>query len=364
MRKLLQSAAIASAGLLIVTTGAAQAAPAGQAAPAKASGTWLKHQLTGGLIHNAQYDFDDYGLTGDATLALKQLGVKKAKLKTTRKALAAHVNDWVRGGSTTDLYAGSVAKAAVVATALGANPKKFGGDNLIKLLQGTVAKNGAIKGRIQDTSSYGDNANTLGQALAAQALSTSKPKKAKPVVNYLLKQQCSSGYFRLYFADPTAPQTCDAGDKATTSVPDPDATSSALLSLQALPKQTAKVKKAEKKAVRWLRKHQAKNGSFVGGSSTATANTNSTGLAASALAGAGQCKPAHKAAVWIKKLEVGQKVKAKGALASAKGAIAYDKAGLAAAKSAGITTDTQDQWRRATVQAAPALQYLDKSVCA
>jgi hypothetical protein len=272
------------------------------------------------------------------------------------------VNDWVRGGSATDLYAGSVAKAAVVADALGANPKKFGGENLIKLLQSTVAKKGAIKGRIQDTSSYPDSANTLGQAFAAQALSTSAPKKAKPVVSYLLKQQCSSGYFRLYFPAAGQPQTCDAGAKATTSAPDPDATSSALLSLQQLPKQTAKVKKAEKKAVRWLLKHQAKNGSFRGGASTRTPNTNSTGLAASALAGAGECRQARKAATWIEKLQVSKK--AKGALAPAAGAIAYDKAGLTAAKSAGITADAQDQWRRATTQAAPALRYLAKGSCA
>jgi hypothetical protein len=358
MRKLLQSAAIASAGLLIATTGAANAA---QATPTKTAGTWLHAQLTHGLIHNSQFNSNDYGLTADTALALKKLGASNKSLKKTRKALATHVNDWMRGFATsTDLYAGSVAKAAVTAEALGANPKAFGGENLIKLLAGTVSKSGATRGRIQDRSSA-DYENTLGQALAAQALATSAPKKAKPVVNYLLKQQCSGGYFRLYFPAAGQPQTCDAGDKATTSVPDPDATSSALLSLQQLPKQTAKVKKAEKKATRWLLKHQAKNGSFVGGSSTQTSNTNSTGLAAAALAGAGKCQQARKAATWVEKLQVG---KTKGALASAKGAIAYDKAGLAAAKSAGITTATQDQWRRATAQAAPALRYLAKGSCA
>ncbi|WGL53604.1 hypothetical protein P5P86_07165 [Nocardioides sp. BP30] len=359
MRKLLQSAAVASAGLLIVSTGAANAAPA----PTTAAGTWLKHQFTGGVVHNTAYDVDDYGLTADTALALKQLGASKAKLKTTRKALAAHVNDWVRGGTTSDLYAGSVAKAAVTADALGANPKKFGGDNLVKLLKSTVSTSGATKGRIRDTSAYGDYANTLGQALAAQALSTDAPTKAKPVVTYLLKQQCSSGYFRLYFADPSAPQTCDAGDPKTTSVPDPDATSAALLSLEALPHQTAKVKKAERKAARWLRKQQAGNGSFIGGTTTATPNANSTGLAASALAAAGDCRQARKAATWVAKLQVSKK-RAKGALSSASGAIAYDKAALSAATTAGITSDTQDQWRRATTQAAPALRYLDSGSCA
>jgi hypothetical protein len=358
MHKVLQSAAaIASAGLLIATAGAANAAPT----PAASGSRWLSAQLTKGLIHNDQFGIDDYGLTADTALAIHQLGGHKAKVKKARKALAAHVNDWVRGGTTTDLYAGSVAKAAVLAETLGANPRKFGGANLVKLLQSTVSTSGATKGRIRDISSYGDYENTLGQALAAQALSVAAPAKAKPVVNYLLKQQCSAGYFRLYFAGTSGAQTCNAGNPATTSAPDPDATSSALLSLEALPHQSAKVKKAEKKAARWLRKHQRKNGAFLGGTSTAAPNANSTGLAGSALASAGQCGAARKAAKWLTRLQVGPK--ATGALASAKGAIAYDAAALAAAKTAGITTDTQDQWRRASAQAAPALRYLNAKNC-
>jgi hypothetical protein len=360
MRKLLQSAAIASAGILLMTTGAAQAA--GTTTPAASSSIWLSHQLTHGLVHNDQYGIDDYGLTADTALALDQLGGHRAKLKKVRKALAAHIDDWVRGGTTTDLYAGSVAKAALVADALGANPRHFGGEDLIKLLQGTLATEGPTTGRIQDTSAYGDYANTIGQALAAQALSADTPRKGRSAVRYLLKQQCSAGYFRLYFAAPADAQTCDAGEPASTSAPDPDATSTALLSLQTLPHQTMKVKKAEKKATRWLLKHQRKSGSFMGGTSTAAPNSNSTGLAASALAGAGECHAARKAAKWVAKLQIG--TKAKGVLVSARGAIAYDKAALAAAGSAGITPETQDQWRRASVQAAPALRYLDKSACA
>lgn len=358
MRKLLQTAAVASAALIIATSGVAGAAQA----PTATASTWMSDQLTHGLMHNAQYDVDDYGLTADTALALKQVGARKKTLKKSRKALAAHVNDWVRGGSSTDLYAGSVAKAALVADALGANPRHFGGDDLIKLLRKTLSTEGATKGRIRDTSSYGDYANTLGQALAAQALSADASRKGASAVRYLLKQQCSAGYFRLYFADPTAPQTCDAGDPATTSAPDPDATSTALLSLQTLRHHGKKLKAAEKKATRWLVKHQRRNGSFVGGTSTSAPNTNSTGLAAAALAGAGKCTQARKAAAWIAKLQVSKK-KAKGALSTAEGAIAYDKAGLSAAQTAGITAETQDQWRRATAQAAPALQYLHASHC-
>lgn len=351
MRRIFQATAVATAGLVVATTGSAVAAPS----PSAAAAGWLSSQVRSGLIYNAQYQLNDYGLTADTALALHHLGGHKAVLTKVEKALAANVDGWVRGGTSTDLYAGSVAKAAVLAETLGANPKKFGGENLLALLESTVAKSGATAGRIQDVSSYGDYANTVGQALAAQALAVAAPAKAGPVIGYLLEQQCSAGYFRLYFADRTAPQTCDAGD-ATASAPDPDATSEALLSLQALPKQTAKVKKAEKKAVRWLRKQQQANGSFKGGASTGGANANSTGLAAAALAGAGECAQARKAARWVKRLQVGPIT---GAPIPFTGAIAYD----AAAKAAGLTVDTQDQWRRASAQAAPALRFLSAANC-
>lgn len=358
MHKLISAAALATAGVMISTVGTAGAANAATSPTASAS-RWLSAQLTNGLVHNSLYNIDDYGLTADTALAINELGGHRSKVAAARKALAANIDNWIRGGTTTDLYAGSVAKATVLAEKLGANPKKFGGENLVTLLEGTVSTAPATKGRIQDTSSYGDYANTIGQALAAEALSVAAPRKAGPVVGYLLQQQCSTGYFRLYFAAPTAPQGCDAGSPATTSAPDPDATSTALRALEGL-RQTHRVVKAEKKAVRWLLKQQLGNGSFVGGSSTATPNANSTGLAASALAAAGQCKPARKAARWVAKLQVGPS--ATGPLAGQKGAIAYDAAAFTAAQVAGITAATQDQWRRASAQASPGL--VDAANCA
>ena len=45
------------------------------------------------------------------------------------------------------------------------------------------------------------------------------------------------------------------------------------------------------------------------------------------------------------------------ALSDDQGAIAYDTAALAAGRSDGITVGLQDQWRRASAQALPALQW-------
>jgi hypothetical protein len=351
MRSLVRSAAVLTAGLLLVP---ALAAPSSAAKPTSLSGSWLAGQLSTGVVHNDSFGFDDYGLTADTALALKAVGGHRKALKKTRKALAANVDSWVSPG--TDVYAGSVAKAAVVAKALGGRPRSFGGVDLVKQLSATVTPAGRAKGRIRDTSAYGDYANTIGQAYAAQALTAAGSPKARSVIRYLLAQQCSKGYFRLSFAAPTAAsQKCVPGDRVG-SAADPDTTALAVLSLHTVKHPSAKVRASITKATRWLKRQQRRNGSFVGGPTTAEPNANSTGLAGWALGEVGACKPAQKAARWVKRLQVG--AKAGGALAGEHGAIAYNAAALATARTAGITDASQDQWRRATAQAAPALRFL------
>jgi hypothetical protein len=348
MRTIVRSAAALAAGALLIP---ALATPADAASPSGSAGNWLARQVKTGVV-SGQFG-NDYGLTADTALALKSLGGHKKTLRKIRKELATGVDTWTSPG--TEVYAGSVAKAAVTAKALGAKPRSYGGANLIKQLHGTVTPSGPAKGRIRDTSQYGDYANTIGQAYAVRALSAAHSPKTGSVVRFLLAQQCAGGYFRLYFAAPTATtQGCVAGDPAT-SAPDTDATAVALMSLDSLRKPNAKVRNAIKKATRWLKRQQRANGSFVGGPTTSTPNANSTGLAGAALGELGACQQARKAARWVKRLQV---AKPSGALKGQKGAIAYDRAALTAATTAGITDANRDQWRRATAQAAPALRFL------
>jgi hypothetical protein len=58
------AAVLAAGALVLTTTGTAQAAPE------DTSGGWLAGQLTNGLVHNDQFDFDDYGLSIDVGIAL------------------------------------------------------------------------------------------------------------------------------------------------------------------------------------------------------------------------------------------------------------------------------------------------------
>jgi hypothetical protein len=346
---------VLSALALTLSVGAAvgTAAPAQAGDPSAQSARWLNKQLTNGLVHNEQFDFDDYGLSIDVGFALLELDQTK-NAKGVSKAIAKNVASYTTGvdfGSS-DVYAGAVAKAAAFAQATGKDPSDFGGVNLIKRLGKLVAKDKPIAGRVQDKGMT-DFANVIGQSYAAQALSIDGNKRARSVTAFLLAQQCRSGYFRLNFtADKTAKdQSCDGGKRKTTSAPDTDATAVAVLSLLDVPKPTKAVKQAVADAVRWLSKHQDAKGGFGGGPSTEASNANSTGLAASALGAAGACDKANRATRWLSKLIVS-------GVSGENGAIAYDKAALAGAKADGIGVEERDQFIRATAQAAPALLFL------
>jgi hypothetical protein len=358
----LASAVLAGALVVGVAAGTTGTASAAQDAADDRTGGWLESQLTGGLIHNndpAFGGFDDYGLTADTGMALAAVGGHGKAVKKIRGALAKHVDSWTTGADfgSTDIYAGSVAKAVVLAQSTGANPKKFGGVNLVTRLNGLVSADKAIAGRIQDKSSFGDYANTLGQAFAVGGLATAKSAKAPKAAAFLLQQQCDAGYFRLYFADASAAdQTCDGAAKKDRAA-DTDATAIALINLASIEKPNAKVTRAITAATRWLMRKQKADGSFGGGPTTKAPNANSTGLAGWALGEVGRAENASKAAVWVRAHQV-TNVGACAPYAKADvGAIAYDDAALADLVSTPIAPDTQDKFRRSTAQALPVLQW-------
>ena len=308
-----------------------------------AAGTWLAGELTNGLMHNPQFDFDDYGLTIDAGLAELSMG-NTAAATQIRNAIAAHVNDYITGdggGDPGSKYSGATAKTLVLAQRSGANPSSFGGVDLVSRLESLVAPSG----RIGDVSTFGDFANSIGQSFAVEGLNNANSTKGGAATSYLLLQQCPAGFFRLDLGDT---QCADNAD------PDTDVTAFAMLALQTRRAQPA-VDAALTKAVAWLKTTQAADGSFGGGAVTASPNTNSTGLAAAALGASCEIPAANKAAAYVRSFQVpaGQT----GALASEVGAVAYDAAARTAGQTSGITDSTSDQWRRATAQATPGLSW-------
>ncbi|MRJ75955.1 hypothetical protein GEV29_05355 [Aeromicrobium sp. SMF47] len=322
-----------------LAVGTVVAAPSAQAAPnsyAYSAARWLADQLTDGVVHNAQWDFDDYGLTLDVALALEALATRPG---TTATILDAFAQDPTRYTQYEDSkYAGATGKLAVTVQLAGRDATAFGGHNLIAEAEQRVVTTGASAGRAKDLGD--DYSNTITQAWVVRALSTADSDLADDTVGYLLKQQCDDGSFRTDMKD----EACATGAGTI------DATALALQALdEAQDAGEPGLQDDIDEGVDWLLDQQRPDGSFL---NDGAANTNSTGLAAATLKTLGEPGAAGSAASWIVSRQVTDAVGEDTLLANELGAIAFDDAALAAGKTAGITVDSRDQWIRATAQAA------------
>lgn len=350
------AAYVASAGLAV--SGLALVAPPANAVTHDPIGvdqgaTWLRSQLTNGIVHNNDFGFDDLGLTVDIAMGLDAVGGQDATRDTIVDALEPRAQEYYTStfGGVTTTYAGSLAKLLVLAQESGATPAAFGGQDLPAQLEAQVASGGVLTGRLEnENDAYGD-ANVIGQAFAVNGLASANSGEADEAASFLLQQQCTSGYFRLNFAKKDAAnQSCGEG----TDSPDTDVTAIAVNQLAAAQADIPAAAAAVTRARTWLRSQQRNDGSFGGGTATEGSNSNSTGLAAQAL---GDTAEAENAAQWLRARQANDADRC-GKLAGERGAIAYDDAALSASRADGITDATEDQWRRASAQALPAMQYL------
>jgi len=155
----------------------------------------------------------------------------------------------------------------------------------------------------------------------------------------------------------TAAGGCSGGT-GPASKPSVEATATAALALtDAAPRLAAgpreRANAAAADAIRWLVSRQVASGTFKGGR-----DTNATGLAGTALGEAGKKKRAAKAAAWVAGLQVTSKlVRTTKFRARDLGAIAYNAASFKDGRMSGIARADRYQWRRATAQAAPALDH-------
>jgi hypothetical protein len=364
MRTTLAGSATAAALALGLTVGvAAPVAAATDHRPERKAAGWIGRQLDHGVIRYATSfgPFSDQGSTIDAALGLRAVGGHAATVRAMRAGVARTIQAYVSDGSG-GVYAGPVAKAAVLAQATGGGATSFGGTNLIGLLRGRVTPAGPSAGRISDKSSFGDFANVLGQAYAARALTSAHAPEAARATGFLLAQQCSAGFFRTYFAPDAAAtaQSCDSGRGKGLSAPDPDATATAVLMLWPQHR-TAKVHAALDKARRWLLAHQHRDGSFGGGSGTTAANANSTGLAGQALARLGAPRAAARAAIWVRSVQAHEVRGCSNGLSRQNGAIAYDRASLRDGLAHGIASTGKTPWVKATAQALGVLAHAPRA---
>ncbi len=358
------STAALSAGVLVAPTAsaaptAAPSLPRTDSTPSQIAAGWLAGQLTDGLMTSKLGT--DFGLTIDTGLALSTVAGRGSTVTAINNALEPRIAEYV-GDGTKESYAGPLAKAAAFARTAKKNPTSYGGVNLVTRLEERTAdaSAGATAGRISDKSEFGDYANVIGQSYAVRALSLANSAEAGAARDFLLKQQCPSGFFRLNFDKPAATsQSCAEG--VAGSEADPDATSLAVINLVESRDNSQAVKDALAKAGTWLAGRQRGSGAFRGGTGTAVINTNSTSLGGYALGLLKNRDAALKAAIWVRKLQPVDKFKCRTALTKDTGAVAYRKEAVSAAKTAGISVDARDEWRRATAQAVLGLQFAPAS---
>ncbi|MEU6347616.1 prenyltransferase/squalene oxidase repeat-containing protein [Streptomyces sp. NPDC046977] len=317
--------ALITATLVALTVAPAWAAPAAPAVPsdAAAAAGWAGRQLKDG--DHVEGDFGaDPGLTADVVLALSATRTGRAETAAATDWLAAHADSYLTGDTPGDIYAGSLAKLALVAEAGHRDPGAFAGRDLIAQLNSRMQPSG----RFTDHATFGgpevnDYSNTLTQSLALIALKRDGDSVPALGVDFLLANQCADGGFPVFFPDAGAECASDA-----------DGTGMVVQALLA----AGHEEDAAGKALDWLESKQGTDGGFAGTGPTAVVNANSTALATQALRAGGRGAAADKGADWLRARQVG----CAGAAAD-RGAVGYQEAAV------------DGSALRATVQAVTAL---------
>lgn len=340
-----RAVAVLASGAVALSTAVA-VAPAASAAPTPSTAgaaRWLEGHLVNGIVTYDQADYNEdwseivgyspkpeYGVTIDTYLALRRIGAPASTRTAILNGLSGAANSYVAGwGSVAPAAAGKLATAVVTG---GRDPRAFGGRDLVADIEGLTED---TTGETSDT--YGG----VGQAWATRALVLSESAEADTSLEFLLSKQCENGSFLQNYE-----ASCGAVEVDSTA-----------LAMEALADAVAaghsEVRDELADAGRALASAQRSDGSFVG---NGVPNTNSTGLAATALARAGRSAEAVKAARWVARQQVTEATGGK--LAAETGAIAYDRAALSDGIANGIDEVSVDQWIRASSQAAPALALL------
>ena len=327
-------------------------APASAANPYADEGSsaaqWLGGELSSGRI-NSQYKdsqgnpYPDWGLTVDTGFVLAADGSQPRRLGRLTQAVRNHYDDYVNGYGATS--AGAAAKVLVFTRVIGANPRDFGGHNVRRELLALEVQSGPQAGRLSDRGAA-DYSNTLTQSLGVIGLARSG-RIPPDVVGFLLKQQCTGGYFRTYIR---------GGTSCTDGHPSVDATAYAVQALLVASRTGTAVPDVRiERAVRWLRSVQHDNGSFAENGGVRGASTNSTGLAAQALQATGHPRARAKAASYVASVQITRARAGDGPARSDVGALALNRPALREALRDGVTETTRDTFRRATAQGYFAL---------
>ena len=316
----------------------------------KAAAAWLYAQTVDGAMPGSNPGSKDWGSTVDALFALEAAGAPAEHITALGNAIEAHAGDYATYDAHDEpgvVIAGAMGKLLVAASMLNRDVNDFGGIDLRARALATVGADG-VKGQVSDINKM-NNANLFGQSLVMIGLARTGDLPAD-TVTFLTTQQCSAGYFRIFYTDGLS---CDEAQGS----PDRDATAMGIMALRAAKAKGISAADAPlAKAAAWLLTDQHPNGAFVGSPWTPKENSNSSGLVAAALSGL-EPGAVEKITTWMTGLQL--TASNGGAAAAESGAIAYDTDTFGDAVANGMASSTRQTWRYATAQAIFAFAPID-----
>ncbi|MFF2119235.1 prenyltransferase/squalene oxidase repeat-containing protein [Kitasatospora sp. NPDC058184] len=244
--------------------------PAGRKPDAAKGSAYLTDpaRLIDGHYYEGFPAFADFGLTIDGAYALAATGTDDAALRRIvdfldqqgKDASERTVNDWTAIGTE---YAGggSIGKEALLAEAVGRNPRDFGGHDLIAALAALVCAKADATIGCAAPGNYAYATSVFSQALAVMAqLRAGESTGAAPAIAYLKGLQHPDGSWPSLI-----PATGDS---------DVDSTAMAVMALALVPGDEAA--RAVDQGLGWLAARQLPDGGFPGASGD---STNSAALA-------------------------------------------------------------------------------------
>ncbi|ARQ71579.1 prenyltransferase/squalene oxidase repeat-containing protein [Streptomyces marincola] len=270
---------VALTAALLVPGGASHADDGtGFADPAAAAATWATTKLTDGTHASG-----DHGLTADIVLGLASTGTAGEVSERATDWLAEEAAAYITGGNEGAVFAGGVAKLALVASVQHRDPADFGGEDLTATLLDRLQDTG----RFSDAGRAGDMSNQFTQTLAVLALDRTGDVPDSAVA-FLASTRCADGGYPLSLR--RNPDRCTS---------DTDSTGMAVQALLAV----GRTADAEP-GLDWLEGQQRDNGGF-GYNAQSDPNSNSTALAVQALAAGGRQQAAAEGVDWLLTMQVG-----------------------------------------------------------
>ncbi|MEU8702553.1 prenyltransferase/squalene oxidase repeat-containing protein [Streptomyces sp. NPDC048680] len=263
--------------------------PAGEIDTAAAA-AWVGSTLKDGeRVVDEGAETPNYLLTTEAAYALAAGDGASTTLDKVTGFLAAHTDDYAYPSGTDQAPdATATARLALVAEATEADPRDFGGHDLIADLLDNICAAGPDSGEpTPGCTAKGDFRNAIygdGQALAVLALLRAGAEPPAETVERLTQLQCDDGGVTSILIRPG--ENCD-GDPAVTGL--------AALVLHEAGGQDSAVARART----YLKKAQGGNGSFLGYTGATTGSVHATAYAGQALRALGDTAHADAAVSWL-----------------------------------------------------------------